>query len=496
MKVLAFLAFFASATLAAAAQTAPLPQDAARPPAVVHHAVSENALAQAAFDRGLLDYYAYNPEAAAHEFYTAADLDPHAAMAWWGIALSNAPNLNVPANGGRDEIAAYAIGKAKALEGYASPEDRLFIDATAARFGGNSKAKPYDLLVAYRDALKSVAVAYPNDPDAAALYAEAALYVAVGDANEKRDAMTAAERAAFQARVVSLLPMFAAYETQFPMNVGVLHFYIHAAEMANSPSAAVAAAKQLGAFGLPLDASHLTHMPGHTFFKVGMYPEALDVAQRSVAMDDADFACCHPGYYSAPRYYRGHNLSFLLYAAAETGHAADVVAIAKRDGDNAAIARALVAAGMWQDVVAMPDPKGKDATVAFARGIAYAKLGNADAAKASLAEIPDAPANLPSRSYTIAALRETLAAQIAMLENDNAKALGLLADASSATDKANALGSETPGMYFYSPHMVLAELAIRLGMLDIARAALAAELVESPNSIAATAALAKLGSTR
>jgi len=34
----------------------------------------------------LLDYYAYNPEAANHDFYTAADLDPKAAMAWWGIA--------------------------------------------------------------------------------------------------------------------------------------------------------------------------------------------------------------------------------------------------------------------------------------------------------------------------------------------------------------------------------------------------------------------------
>ena len=43
--------------------------------ATIHHKLSTNADAQAAFDRGLLDYYAYNPEAAEHEFYTAADLD-------------------------------------------------------------------------------------------------------------------------------------------------------------------------------------------------------------------------------------------------------------------------------------------------------------------------------------------------------------------------------------------------------------------------------------
>ncbi len=88
LRVFLLPALFLGATAIAVAQTSPL----------VHHQVSPNPAAQAAFDRGLLDYYAYNPEAAEHEFYTASDLDPKSAMAWWGIALSNAPNLNVPAN--------------------------------------------------------------------------------------------------------------------------------------------------------------------------------------------------------------------------------------------------------------------------------------------------------------------------------------------------------------------------------------------------------------
>ena len=114
MKTGLLLAFLLCVPTAAIAQQegAETPQ----PTPIIHHAVSSNVAAQAAFDRGLLDYYAYNPEAANHEFYTAADLDPKMAMAWWGIALSDAPDLNVPATDDRNNQARYAIVRAKMLE--------------------------------------------------------------------------------------------------------------------------------------------------------------------------------------------------------------------------------------------------------------------------------------------------------------------------------------------------------------------------------------------
>jgi hypothetical protein len=483
-------AVLCSATIASAtpasAQTAP-----------IHHEISSNAQAQAAFDRGLLDYYAYNPEAAEHEFYTAADLDPHAAMAYWGIALSNAPNLNVPPTDDRDKQAARAIAKAKNLEAYATPEDRAFIDAAAARFGSDATTTRSVREVAYRDALQRIATDYPHDPDAAALYAEAALYVAV-DNGAAWNAKTPAQREAFQATVAALLPYYESSIATFPDHVGLLHFYIHAAQFAGKSQRAVPAAKQLASFALPPEDSHLTHMPGHTFIELGMYPEALDVAQRSVAMDDAAFACCHPGYYSAPRYYRGHNLSFLLYALTQTGHAGEAVTVARRDGDTTAIAKQLLVAGRWQDVAALPYDKGKSATIAFARGIAAAKLGDATAAGQALAEIPAAPpgSGEADAAWT-AALRLTLAGEIDVLAHEDAKALQSLEDASAETDRSNALDRpEIPSMYYYSPHMALAELAMRLGKPAIARAALQAELVTAPNSAAATAALAKLGTSR
>lgn len=461
-----------------------------RPTAVawVHHPVSPVAPAQAAFDRGLLDYYAYNPEAAEHNFYAAADLDPHCAMAYWGIAVSNAPNLNVDATDDRSQQAREAIQQAKSLEKYASVEDRAFIDAASARFDDQSKAPANALLARYRDALQKIATAYPSDPDAVTLYAESALYVAVGDQSDE----TAAERAARKTRVAALLPLFQGGLSHFPSHVGLLHFYIHAAQFAAKSALAVDAATRLASFVLASEDSHLTHMPGHIFFDVGMYAPAVDVGRRSVAMDLADFACCHPGYYSGPRYYHWHNVSFLLYALTETGRLSEAVAAARREDDPYFLAIQLVAARDWRGVLAVPYTKGKSRTLPFARGLAYAKLGNAAMAAQARGEIADADASSAYDVAIIAAMRATVSGEIAILQHDEAKALQSLTEASAQAAKADAIGAEFPDLYYYSPHMALAALAMRLGKTGVAKAALQAELNASPRSPLALKALTEL----
>jgi tetratricopeptide (TPR) repeat protein len=496
VKVILLLAFFLGTVSVAAAQQSTTVEP--RPAPIVHHSGSSNAAAQAAFDRGLLDYYAYNPEAAEHEFYTAADLDPKMAMAWWGIALSNAPNLNVPPTDDRNNQARYAIERAKVLEVGASPEDRLFIEAAVARFDSKTKALPVSLLTDYRDTLRHIAETYPDDPDAAALYGEASLYVAAGDRSENREGWTTAQWAAWRKTVAALLPYFQSNLVTFPKHVGLLHFYIHAAQMANQSAVAVAAATQLAAFTFPDEDSHLTHMPGHTFFDVGMYEEGLAVGQRSVAMDDAAIDCCHPGFYSAERYYHWHNVSFLLYAMVQTGHASETVAVARRADVPSLIARALVAAGDWQAVLDVPDVKEDDPTIAFARALALAKLGNVPKAQEALKEIPTAPPSHPSRVAIENAMRLIVGAQIALDGGNGAKALELLRTASSEATRGDLLagGVEMPSIYYYSPHMALAELALKMGDKSAARAALEAELAASPRSRAATQALAQLDKTR
>jgi hypothetical protein len=490
---LLFVAFFCI-PLAAIAQSTAAHESRSVP--VVHHAASANAAAQAAFDRGLLDYYAYNPEAANREFYTAADLDPKMAMAWWGIALSDAPNLNVAPTDDRNDQARLAIVRAKVLEANASAEDQLLIDAAAARFDDKTKTPPATLLAGYRDALKRITEAYPGDPDVAALYAEAALYVAVGDRSQNREVWSVPQRTAYVKTIAALLPYFQSSLVRFPKHVGLLHFYIHAAQIADQSKAAVTAASQLAAFDFPPEDSHLTHMPGHTFFDVGMYQEALDVGQRSVAMDYSAIDCCHPGYYSAPRYYHGHNVAFLLYAMLQTGHASEAVAVARRADIPSLLARATVAAGEWQAALDIPYVKGTDPTITFARALAFAKLGDVSKAQSALADMPAASAVFPSRVATEDAMRLTVQAQIALDQHDDAQALQLLTTASQYATRGDWLagGVEMPTLFYYSPHMALAELAMKMGDDKVARAALAAELLASPRSNAATQALTHLGS--
>lgn len=69
-----------------------------------------------------------------------------------------------------------------------------------------------------------------------------------------------------------------------------------------------------------------------------------------------------------------------------------------------------------------------------------------------------------------------------------------------STDATNgdrlAGGVEMPTLYYYSPHMALAELAMKMGDTSVAQAPLEAELAASPHSNAATQALARLGGSK
>lgn len=493
MKIVAAFALFAGlAVAAAAAQSRPSPVD--------HHQVSDVAAAQTAFDQGLLDYYAYNPEAAEHEFYTASDLDPHLAMAYWGIAISNAPNLNVPANDDRDRLARYAIERAKDLERNATPEDRALIDAAAARYDGSAKANPSALQRVYSNALGRIAKRYSEDAVAAGLYAEADLYATVDEAengSHRHAIATQQQGSDLQRHLDALLPLFQGYLKTFPDDISLLHFYIHAAQMAGKSALARDAALKLASFEFEPQDSHLTHMPGHIFLDLGMYPQGVGAASRSVAMDEAEIACCHPGFYSATRYYRKHNVSFLLYALTEDEKTADAIAAAKRYGDLDFLARQYVAAEQWRNAVAVASPAHPPTGFSFARGVAFAELGDAAQATRELTQVPMPSSTASPDDATRAAMHLTLAARIDELQHRDVQALAALQIASTLANGAfKTSGDEIPELYYYSPNLQLASLARQLGKADVARKALRAELSVTPKSPAALAMLAQLGTAQ
>src|SRR5262245_23521289 len=97
-----------------------------------HHPVStKNAQAQAFFDQGLRQIYAFNHDEAARSFQRAGELDPKLAMAFWGVAEAVGPNYNDPASDDRFAAAHGAIQKASDLSGGATPAEQAYIKAMA-----------------------------------------------------------------------------------------------------------------------------------------------------------------------------------------------------------------------------------------------------------------------------------------------------------------------------------------------------------------------------
>jgi hypothetical protein len=178
----------------------------------------------------------------------------------------------------------------------------------------------------------------------------------------------------------------------------------------------------------------------------------------------------------------------------QTGHLSEAIAVARRADNPPFLARQLVAAQDWQGVLAVPYGKAKDRTIAFARALAFAKLGEVAKANTALAAIPATPADSLSRVAIVDAMRLLVRAQVALDQHADEQALKLLIAASAASTRGDWLqgGVEMPTLYYYSPHMALAQLATALGRIQVAKAALQAELVASPRSSAASQALAKL----
>src|SRR5947207_8384551 len=144
----------------------------------VHHPVStSNQKAQQFFDQGLKLVYGFNHDEARRSFQRAAELDPKLAMAWWGVALTLGPNYNLPVDPEREKAGYDAVQRALALQENASDPERGYINALAYRYSNDPKADLHALDVAYKDTMARLATRYPDDLDAATLYAESLMNV-------------------------------------------------------------------------------------------------------------------------------------------------------------------------------------------------------------------------------------------------------------------------------------------------------------------------------
>src|SRR5574342_494157 len=124
------------------------------------------------FDQGLRLVYGFNHAEAIRAFQRAAELDPTCAMCYWGIALAYGPHVNAPMDAPSGVAAYAALQKARALMSSATPAERAYIEAVGQRYAAEPPADRTQLDTAYALAMSILASNYPDDLDAATLYAE------------------------------------------------------------------------------------------------------------------------------------------------------------------------------------------------------------------------------------------------------------------------------------------------------------------------------------
>jgi len=238
----------------------------------LHHPVStHNQQAQQFFDQGLRFIYAFNHDEAARSFQRAAELDPKLAMADWGVAEAVGPNYNDPADPDRYKKAHDAVQKAVDLSANASPSEQAYINAMAKRFPADPSSDLKKAAEEYHDAMRQVSSQFPDDLDAATLFAEAGMNLHPWGLWHQ-DGTAEAGTDEIVATLESVLK-------RDPNHLGAVHYYIHAVEASNDPQRALAGANRLAA--LAPGAGHIVHMPAHIYIRTGDYEAAVQTNENA-----------------------------------------------------------------------------------------------------------------------------------------------------------------------------------------------------------------------
>ncbi|MEO5865118.1 MAG: hypothetical protein ABIQ79_08800 [Nitrospiraceae bacterium] len=285
----------------------------------LHHPITTTSeQAQRYFDQGLRLVYAFNHEEAIRSFEAAAQFDSQAAMPYWGIALALGPNINSTMEKKDERRAIEMAQKARRLAGRATPEEHAYIEALVTRYVGRKGAKRKGLDEAYAKAMRSVAQRFPEDDDAATLFAEALMDLRPWNF-WKQDGKP-------QPGTDEIVTTLESVLARNPDHPGACHYYLHAVEASSQPERALPCAERLP--GLMPGAGHLVHMPAHIYMRVGKYHKAVEQNQQAAHVDEQYLADQHPTGEYADGYYT-HNLHFLWASLAMEGRNVEAMKVAR-----------------------------------------------------------------------------------------------------------------------------------------------------------------------
>ena len=335
-------------------------------------------LAQAYFKQGLQLKYAFGVDEAARSFRQARMIDTLCAPCYWGEAWALGSYLNGAMNKAKAPLALHAIRKAEELAAdHASPVEQALIEALTVRYIEDydpDQRKVQD--TAYAEAMAKVYEQFPNHFEVATIYAEALFLL------EPRRGTRSMESPSVL-KIHGILEKVLDEDIRHP---GACHLYIHATESTNRPDLGESCAAFISN-AIP-GASHINHMPSHTYNEVGRWGESVRANLEAWHTDqkaEVDQAIA---------IYPSHNLHMLYYAASFDGQGAIAIQAARdfvrMTGNTMHLMLALVRFGRFEEVMEVENRPSGDIPGGmwdFARGYAHLRLGDADFAEVYLKRV-------------------------------------------------------------------------------------------------------------
>ena len=337
------------------------------------------------FDRAVSVLHSFWFAEAIKEFHNVLETDPHCAMAYWGIAMSDW--------GFRRQTAALragaaAIEKAESeLKDVKTQREKDYIGALALLYKDFERVNPRTRIDAYEKAMKQLSAKYPEDREAVLFYALAIL-----------DTVVPTDKT-YAARLKAGALLEKEFKTQ-PDHPGIAHYIIHAYDVPALADRALAAARRYAK--IAPEVPHALHMPSHTFTRLGYWEESIDSNIRSAAAARKD------GPSGAGE--RLHALDYAVYGYLQTGQdraafriVETIPTIARGSGPSptygsanffavAAIpARYALERHAWMEATKLQrhpsDMPYADAMTDFARALGFARTGQLSSARQELDRI-------------------------------------------------------------------------------------------------------------
>ncbi|HUR36156.1 MAG TPA: hypothetical protein VM032_20275 [Vicinamibacterales bacterium] len=390
---------------------------------------SSNSEAQAFFNQGFQMMWSFAKPEAVRSFRESWKRDQDCAICYWGEAWAWGSYLNAPMSAEEAPHAYEAIQKARTLAaGHANAKERALIEALSVRyvaqFDPNARVEQDK---AYAEAMRKLAAAYPDDLDIVTLYGDALFLL------EPR-------RGTRDLKDPNVIRLHAVLESVLSRDVyhpGACHLYVHATESTVEPGRAERCAEFLGR-SIP-GASHINHMPSHTWNEVGRWGDSVRANLEAWHSDQK--AAIGEGFAIYPE----HNLHMLLYAASFDGQGAVAMRAArdyaKLTSDSSFQVMTLIRFGRFDEVLevtARPVPQVQGALWDFAQGYARLRQGDVDFANLYLQRVKHT-ADTSKSMVRVHTAKNLLGIVAGILEGEIARAGGDLSKAIASFEAAVSL---------------------------------------------------------